>query len=303
MGGSLKGFLVFCGVFAVIGLVGVALPYLDDRDKEFERRFVGALNFTDRTIEATLNLHAGLYEPSFARGSKPGHWAVSGLLVSKDKLGGTARKTFRAVVESLCSDSADLSCWRMVDLTIDGQAVETVSAVGSTPKIAAGAGASGAAAPDIELEDDSKLVPTLIFEDEAAAPSGDPFEATPAPAERPVEAVVSFSDEAAAAAQETAATGVNGGEPANAPAEVELSKQDLIRFIQDALTRLHYDPGPIDGKVGSRTASAIKAFQHDFNLFPDGRPTRELLRDLRGKLGDLEQQSGDLSNDGDQPSG
>jgi Putative peptidoglycan binding domain len=299
----LKGFFVFCGVCVTIGFFAVTLPYLNDRDRAFEQRFVGALDFTDQTIEATFNLHASLYEPSFAPGSKPGQWALSGLLVSKDSLGGEARRPFRAVLESVCSAAADPSCWRLVDLRVDGQVIKTVSAAGATPKPAAGAGASGTGALDVALENDSVLVPTLLFEDDSANTSKDTFEATPVQVERPVEAVVSSSDETAASAQVTAAAKVDGGESTDGSADMQFSTQDLIRFIQDALTRLRYDPGPVDGKVGSRTASAIKAYQHDYSLVPDGRPTLELLRHMRGKLKDLQQQSGGPSNGSDQPSG
>ncbi len=93
-----------------------------------------------------------------------------------------------------------------------------------------------------------------------------------------------------------------GGESPGAPEDEGISKQDLIRFIQNALTSLRYEPGPIDGKLGSRTASAIRAYQRDSNLVPDGLPSVELLRHLRGQLGELGQQSRDPSNDG-QPSG
>ncbi len=95
---------------------------------------------------------------------------------------------------------------------------------------------------------------------------------------------------------------LNGGESPGAPEDEGISKQDLIRFIQNALTSLRYEPGPIDGKLGSRTASAIRAYQRDSSLVPDGLPSAELLRHLRGQLGELGQQSRDPSNDG-QPSG
>ena len=298
----MRGFFVFCGIFVTIGLVGLALPYLHDRDRAFERRFVGALDFTDQAIEATLNLHASLYDPSFVSGSKPGQWAVSGLLVSKDGLGGEARRPFRAVVESVCADFADPSCWHLVHLTVDGQAIEAALAVGATPKPAAEAGTSGAGARFAAHENDSGLGPTLLFNDESAVTSDDLFPATPAQVERPVEAVVSPSDETATA-QETVAANGDGADSSNDSADVQFSNRDLIRFIQDALTRLRYDPGPIDGKVGSRTASAIKAYQHDYSLVPDGRPSLDLLRHLRDKLKDLQQQSGGPSTGIAQPSG
>lgn len=43
-----------------------------------------------------------------------------------------------------------------------------------------------------------------------------------------------------------------------------------ISLIQEALTLAGYDPGPVDGIAGPRTVFAIKAFQSDRGLNPDG---------------------------------
>ena len=40
--------------------------------------------------------------------------------------------------------------------------------------------------------------------------------------------------------------------------------------VQRALTRAGYDPGPVDGKLGKKTRSAIKAFQRKSGLTADG---------------------------------
>jgi hypothetical protein len=52
---------------------------------------------------------------------------------------------------------------------------------------------------------------------------------------------------------------------------------DLVFNIQESLTRLGYDPGPPDGVFGYRTAEAIREFQYDNRLPPDGRPSPQLL--------------------------
>ena len=44
----------------------------------------------------------------------------------------------------------------------------------------------------------------------------------------------------------------------------------VIASIQQSLTDLGYAPGPIDGQLGPRTTEAIKSFQEDFNIEPDG---------------------------------
>lgn len=46
--------------------------------------------------------------------------------------------------------------------------------------------------------------------------------------------------------------------------------QVAVRQIQTALYNAGYDPGPIDGKMGKKTKLAIKEFQKDNGLKPDG---------------------------------
>lgn len=79
------------------------------------------------------------------------------------------------------------------------------------------------------------------------------------------------------------------------PAEVFKSKSSLIkpsmaaaqirarvRRVQTALATRGYDVGPVDGIVGPRTGAAIRAFQSDQGLAPDGRVTSGLIEKLDG---------------------
>jgi peptidoglycan hydrolase-like protein with peptidoglycan-binding domain len=52
---------------------------------------------------------------------------------------------------------------------------------------------------------------------------------------------------------------------------------NIVYDTQAALTRLGYDPGPVDGVYGQRTADAISQFQVYNHLPADGRPSPELL--------------------------
>jgi SpoIID/LytB domain protein len=45
---------------------------------------------------------------------------------------------------------------------------------------------------------------------------------------------------------------------------------DVVRALQVVLGTLGYDPGPVDGIFGSRTAQAVRLFQQDENLLVDG---------------------------------
>ncbi len=59
-----------------------------------------------------------------------------------------------------------------------------------------------------------------------------------------------------------------------------LSRADRLE-LQRLLARLGYDPGGVDGIVGPRTRAAVKSFQQDRGLPPDGHPDSEILERLR----------------------
>jgi len=48
------------------------------------------------------------------------------------------------------------------------------------------------------------------------------------------------------------------------------STSEPVRQLQQALKDLGYDPGAVDGQFGTKTESAVKAFQHDRGLTVDG---------------------------------
>jgi hypothetical protein len=50
-----------------------------------------------------------------------------------------------------------------------------------------------------------------------------------------------------------------------------------VADVQRELTRLGYDPGPVDGQFGSQTKTAVRTYQEDYNLVVDGRASGPLL--------------------------
>ncbi|GEM_PF-1852179 len=63
-----------------------------------------------------------------------------------------------------------------------------------------------------------------------------------------------------------------------------LARQKLVREIQQILTDLGYEPGPIDGLYGSKTRAAIQAFQRENDLEPKGSATAQVLEALKKAL-------------------
>lgn len=55
----------------------------------------------------------------------------------------------------------------------------------------------------------------------------------------------------------------------------------FTREAQQILADLGYDPGPVDGDYGRRTADAVKAFQRDVGITQDGWIDEDLLSTLR----------------------
>jgi peptidoglycan hydrolase-like protein with peptidoglycan-binding domain len=58
-----------------------------------------------------------------------------------------------------------------------------------------------------------------------------------------------------------------------------------VKVVQQVLADLGYAPGPVDGALGTSTARAITAFQHDRKLPETGRISPDLLRELKQVTG------------------
>jgi peptidoglycan hydrolase-like protein with peptidoglycan-binding domain len=57
----------------------------------------------------------------------------------------------------------------------------------------------------------------------------------------------------------------------------------VVESIQRDLNRLGYDAGPVDGRLGNRTARAIRRYQRVHSLPVDGRATPELADHVQSR--------------------
>src|SRR5262245_3010638 len=57
---------------------------------------------------------------------------------------------------------------------------------------------------------------------------------------------------------------------------------ELVRFVQQSLAALGYQPGPVNGQLEADTTRAIREFEVDKGLVPKGRISAELLGQLTG---------------------
>ena len=55
-----------------------------------------------------------------------------------------------------------------------------------------------------------------------------------------------------------------------------VAHNSLVANTQSGLSRLGYDPGPVDGVLGPRTSAAIREYQYDNDLALDGLATASL---------------------------
>ena len=67
----------------------------------------------------------------------------------------------------------------------------------------------------------------------------------------------------------------------HSPTPAEHADEPTVRYVQDALVRLGYDVGAVDGAVGERTRSAIEAYQREAGLAADGAVGETLVERLR----------------------
>ncbi len=76
---------------------------------------------------------------------------------------------------------------------------------------------------------------------------------------------------------------INLGDPIWATKKQPANEAAVSR-VQAGLHKLGYDPGQVDGVMGARTESAIRAYQSNHKLLVDGRPTYELAQHIEGQL-------------------
>lgn len=83
----------------------------------------------------------------------------------------------------------------------------------------------------------------------------------------------------AAGPQERAVQVQSLQQQAYAPADSE-----TIRQIQMGLAKLGYDPGAADGVAGTKTRSAIRAFQQEAGMPANGVPSQEVARRINQQI-------------------
>lgn len=65
---------------------------------------------------------------------------------------------------------------------------------------------------------------------------------------------------------------------------IKSNNLDQVRKIQELLNKAGYDAGPADGIAGSRTRTAIRAFQKDSGYPESGNVSKELITQLKEQI-------------------
>lgn len=85
------------------------------------------------------------------------------------------------------------------------------------------------------------------------------------------------------AGEDGTAASEGGDETVTAEAGEEIALEPaLVAKVQKKLTELGYEPGPVDGLMGTKTRAAIRRYQVVVGLPVDGRITRSVLARLTG---------------------
>jgi peptidoglycan hydrolase-like protein with peptidoglycan-binding domain len=75
--------------------------------------------------------------------------------------------------------------------------------------------------------------------------------------------------------------GVRAGQnAADGKTEIPHETVALIKAVQDILAKMGYEPGPVDGIMGSGTAGAIRSFEEQQKMPVNGRISGKLLKAL-----------------------
>ena len=91
--------------------------------------------------------------------------------------------------------------------------------------------------------------------------------------------------EAAALGASTGSLASAGGGGAAAKPSSTAPADPTVKQVQQILADLGYEPGPIDGAMGSGTEHAVGAFQRDRKIASTGRITPDLLREIQRVTG------------------
>jgi Putative peptidoglycan binding domain len=269
-----RSFLVFLAVIVAIGLIWLTLPILNQRSRDHETRLVAALQLVEDAISGSSAdiLRVDLFSPEIAPLAGDGRWQVTGIVSTQDRAGKSVNVRYTAVVAFTCQPFADPACGKITTLTIEDQPLvvegavvaelQDVLRVLSDAAAAAGMGDAATTAPSDAGGSAALPSPNL---DTAIPPATEP-EST----QSSMPAVTEIPAPVPTSAPESSA----------APDAVPIQGDRLIFLTQKRLKEIGYDPGPVDGRVGPRTTTAIQDYQQRAGLAIDGQPSAALLEHM-----------------------
>jgi len=269
-----KSFLAFLAVIAVIGVFWLVIPLLDRQDRDQEERLVASLNLVETAIVSTSAdiLRVDLFSPQIDPLAGDGRWKLTGIVETQNSAGKPVDLRFAAAIAYTCTPYEQPDCGKVQTLTIEGTPLVVDGAVVAELQTVMNAAAVvPGEAPPGPIETAPSDAPPAGTTSVLPAPHTDAAAVEAAPA--------TTLDTAPATTPEVA---IQTPTPAPvAPTDAEpIQGERLIFLVQKRLRELGYDPGPVDGRVGPRTTTAIQSFQDRSGLAVDGQPSTELLDHL-----------------------
>lgn len=248
----MKTLSIFGAIALAIVLAGAVMGYFQRDERIYEERLIGMLKAIESDM-ITSNpdiARADLHSPTVDYRSPLDVWVVKGTAAALLATGEEKYVDFRAVLRSTCKPYAKPDCWQVEDFDSPGLMLAETEDVDAVSE----AGLSGSASEGADE--------TMLPEEPAPAVSD--------PASGETDDAPTTESGLGSAPEIDAGTG---------PPEYQ-SREELIRLVQGELKRHGYDPGPVDGKLGPQTLSAILAFQRRVGMTIDGEPSGELLQQL-----------------------
>ncbi len=285
----MRSFLVFLVVIAVIGLVWAVMPIAERHGRDQEQKLVASLNLVEEAIvgSSTDILRVDLFAPEIESLAGDGRWKLTGIVATQGRAGKAVHVRYVAAVAFSCTPYDKSGCGKIQTLTIEGQPLVVEGAivaelqsvldatVGTADEPLPGANDTATAAEPAALlapqmgAAEPEAVPAIDVEANKAPTTEEPAEPTPPVATEPTPTVPAEPTPAVPAAPATTAASTVNDEPIQGDRQIFL--------IQKSLRGMGYDPGPVDGRVGPLTTSAIEAYQKRARLKVDGVPSAALL--------------------------
>ncbi|MEM7172229.1 MAG: peptidoglycan-binding protein [Pseudomonadota bacterium] len=298
----MKGFLIFATLLVLICGAFYGGYVIMGRDRTQEVRMVGALKLAQQEINKRFEAtETQLFSPDFkVVPDRDDRWTLTGIATSTKATGERGEGPFSAILINICKQFDDPECWKISDLKVD-QKIRAAkakdqkkddqeqAAAEENPESAEETAAAKPSAEEAAESNTSQATEPLTSastaSSEGEAQDNADAGSDPTKSDSPDPDALESVAQVVAKLPEVTVPDASPPSPPE-PDFSDLSQEEIIKQVQASLTKLGYEPGPSDGKMGPKTQSAIRAYQADQGLQTDGEASPLLLTEITKTLAD-----------------